>query len=116
MLAPMEQKNLSYPLVKLPKRIDLVLSLIKEELKTRKFFDALQQAGLDDCYFQPHLDRLILKNLGMDDGTDGTFNLYSDIIEKRSKKIEADQDSIMKQALKVYIELIIAKKKRSSKS
>ncbi len=107
----MKSQNKSYPPVKLPSDIQFTLSLIKEELKSRKFFNTLQQTGLDDCYFQPHLDTLILRSLGMDDELDSTFDAYYEIIERRSKKINADNDSIMKQALKAYYELIEQRKK-----
>jgi hypothetical protein len=100
-----------FPLVKLPADIQITLHLIREELKSRKFFHILQEAGLDDCYFQPHLDSIILNSIDMDDGTDETFSLYDDIIERRSKKIDASNDSIMKQALKVYTELMDLRKK-----
>jgi hypothetical protein len=68
------------------------------------------------CYYQPHRDTLILQSIRFDDGSDETFNLYDAIIEKRSRKIEADNDSIMKQALKVYNEPMEEKKKRNGKS
>lgn len=106
----MKFRNPPYPLVKLSSEVQVQLYLIKEELKSRKLFQALHQVGLDDCYFQPHLDSLILKSIGLDDHTDETFNKYDDIVEKRSKKIEADYGSIMKQALKAYMELIELKK------
>lgn len=104
-----------YPLVKLPPDTQITLYLIKEELKSRKLFHALHEAGLDDCYFQPHLDTLILRSVDMDDGTDETFGMYYNIIDKRSKKIEADNDSIMKQVLKVYMELMEVKKQLKAK-
>jgi glutamine synthetase len=99
-----------YPLVKLPSEVQLPIYLIKEELKSRKFFNTLQQMGLDDCYFQPHLDTLILRSLDMDDDSDKTFDAYCEIMERRSKKIDTDKDSIMKQALKAYHELLDQKK------
>lgn len=102
----MKSQNTFHPLIKLPADIQLSLSLIREELKSRKLFNALRKAGLDDCYFQPHLDLLILSSVGLDDGTDETFSIYDEIMEKRSKKIEADNDSVMKQAMKVYQELM----------
>lgn len=111
----MKLKHLKFPLAKLPPDVDLTLFLIKEELKSRKLFHALHEVGLDDCYFQPHLDSLILRSVGLDDGTDETFSIYDDIIERRSKKIEADNDSIMKQAFKAYQELKNEKKNLSAK-
>jgi hypothetical protein len=111
----MKSQNRDYTLVKLPSETQVSLYLIKEELKSRKLFHALHDVGLDDCYFQPHLDSLILRSVGLDDGTDETFSIYDNILEKRSRKIESDNDSIMKQAFKVYQELINEKKKRSAK-
>lgn len=105
----MKISSFSHPLVKLPAATDLTLFLIKEELKTRKFFGTLEKAGMGDCYYQPHLDTLILASVGLDDDSDETFNRYLSIIEKRSKKIKASNNSIMKQALKVYQELLLTK-------
>jgi len=111
----MKFNTTGFPIVKLPSKTQHSLYLIREELKTRKFFEALHQVGLDDCYFRPHLDSLILRSIGLDDGTDETFIIYDDIVEKRSKKIYADNNSIMKQALKVYMELMDVKKQLAKK-
>lgn len=105
-----------YPLIKLPADIQVPIFLIREELKSRKFFRALQETGLDDCYYQPHLDTLILRTLDMDDDSDETFDAYYKIIERRSKKISPDNDSIMKQALKVYHELLEQRKRINATS
>lgn len=110
----MKLRNSIYPLIKLPSEVQVPIYLIKEELKSRKFFRALQEMGLDDCYYQPHLDTLILRSLDMDDDSDETFDAYYKIIEHRSKKISTDNDSIMKQALKVYHELLEQRKKLSA--
>jgi hypothetical protein len=88
----------NHPLTKLPANIDLTLYLIREELKSQKFFLALHKAGIDDIYYQPRLGKAILMN--MDDG-------------KRAKKIKPDRDNITKQAFKVYHELVAEKKRRA---
>jgi hypothetical protein len=98
------------PIINLPSDVQVCLCLIREELKSRKLFQVFQKAGLDDCWYQPHLDSLIMHSLGMDDGTDEVFTRYDDIMEKRSHKIEPRNDSVMKQALKVYHELLEVKK------
>lgn len=105
----------SFPIVRLPIRAENALYLIKEELKSRKLFHALHEVGIDDCYFQPHLDILIMESMGLRDGTDETFRIYDAIMDRRSKKIEADHDSIMKQAMKVYHELLNEREKLNSK-
>ena len=106
----MKYKISKYPLIKLPEESQVVLCLIREELKCRKFFRALHKVGLNDCYFQPHLDSLIMHSMNMNDGTDETFAIYDNIMEQRSLKIKADNNSIMKQALKAYHELLSHKK------
>lgn len=104
------------PLLKLPTDTQVSLFLIKEELKSRKLFHVLHDVGLDDCYFQPHLDSLILQSVGICDHTDEIFNEYTEILDKRSRKIKMDHESIVKQALKVYIELQQIKKQLNIKN
>jgi hypothetical protein len=102
-----------FPLTKLPYKIDYCLFLIKEELKSRKFFEGLHSVGMEDIYLRPNLDSLILKSVGLDDGTDATGEFYFEIMERRSKKVRQDNDSIVSQALKVYMELLFEKKRRN---
>jgi len=85
---------------------DFTLHLIREELKTRKFFNTLREAGIEDCYLQPDLGTLILKSIGLNDGKDETFYYYSDLMDQHAKKITADARSIKKQAVKVYKALV----------
>lgn len=71
--------------------------------------------GLDDCYFQPHLDTLILNSPGMDEDTGEIFDAYYEIMVRRSQKIDAGNDSMMTQALKAYNELLEQKSKHTPK-
>jgi hypothetical protein len=50
------------------------------------------------------------RSLGLDDDSDKVFDAYYEIIERRSRKIDADSETIMKQALKAYVELMQLKK------
>jgi hypothetical protein len=68
-------------------------------------FHALRKAGIDDCYLQPNLDNLILQLLGLDDNQDKTFAVYNSIMDKRCRKMDANRNSIVKQAFKTYLEL-----------
>lgn len=105
-----------YPFVKIPKEIDIVLFLIKEELKTRKLFNTLNQIGLGDCEYEPHLDKLIMNLLDIDDGTDQTFGIYFEIIERRSHKIKDSGESAIKQAIKAHNELLTLRKELKKKT
>lgn len=84
----------------------LTLYLIREELKSRKFFSGLQKLGLDYCFYQPHLDKPILAAVGFDDPSDELYKFYFKLIEKRSRKIGEDEESISRQARRVYEELL----------
>jgi hypothetical protein len=111
----MDENRFKYSqLVKMPSKLELTLFLIREELKSRKFFNGLLELGLDDCYYQPHLDELIMANVGLDDNQDKTFDFYYAIMEKYSQKIEPDKDSITEQAFNAYTELVNEQRRRAA--
>lgn len=105
-------KNPPFPLVKLPSHMDLTLYLIREDLKSEKFFNGLHKIGIEECPYQPRLGKAVLANMGLDDGTDATFEFYYRLIEKRSKKLKGDHESLMKQVMKVYVALCEEKERR----
>lgn len=115
-LIAMKLKLMQLPFVKLPPDIDFTLFLIREELKSQKFFNGLHDIGIDDCPYQTRLGKAVLASVGLDDGSDETTEFYFKTIEKRSKKIQTDNESIMRQAVKAYIELIIEKKRRKDRA
>ena len=93
---------------------DLTLYLIREELKSQKFFDTLSEVGIEDVYYKPRLGKAILMTMEMDDGKDETFEFYYALIEKRTKKIEMNAEIISRQAVGVFIELFIEKRRRQN--
>lgn len=107
----MKTKPSNPHLILLPRKTQLALFLIREELKSRKFFKILRKVGLDYTYYQPHLDRAILRSIGLDDESDEVFDLYFRVVEKRCTKIKTDDQSVMKQALKVYHRLVCEKER-----
>ncbi|HEY3402153.1 MAG TPA: hypothetical protein VGK59_02135 [Ohtaekwangia sp.] len=94
--------NHRYSLVKLPKDTDLVLCLLREELKATKFFNTLMAAGIDDCYYEPHLGTVILACMGFDEVTDKLMEFYLETLAKHSEALEPDNEVIMKEALRMY--------------
>jgi hypothetical protein len=95
-----------YPLVKLPQQIDEILYMIREDLKSQKYFDGQAELNGTESPYRPHLAKLILLRMNLDDGSDEIFEFYYRIVEKRSKRIGEDNDSIMKQVMKVWAELV----------
>ncbi|MDV3309296.1 MAG: hypothetical protein LOY03_10825 [Cyclobacteriaceae bacterium] len=90
----------------------LALTLIGEELKSRKFFNALHELGFEYSFFQPHLDQPILNAVGLDPGNDDIFDFYSDLMDKHSKLISAEPKSVSTQAEEVYATLLRKKGSR----
>jgi hypothetical protein len=108
----MDRGKSTLPLVKLPPEAEIVLYLIKEELKSHKFFSGLRGVGLDDCFYQPNLSTLIIGYTKLADELDDPFEFYYKLLEKYSEEMEADNESVTKQALNVYMDLISEKKRR----
>lgn len=94
-----------------PDAAAFALALIGEELKSRKFFNALHELGFEYSFFQPHLDHPILRSVGLDPGNDDIFDFYSDLMDKHSKLISAKNQSVNAQAEAVYAALL--RKKQS---
>lgn len=84
---------------------ELVIFLISEELKSRRFFTSLQHLGLDDSYFQPHLDEAILACLGLNDDTNATFDFYCSVMNEHAVKIGIKKELVEEQASEVYEKL-----------
>jgi hypothetical protein len=98
--------------MKLPSQTEVTIQLIGEELKSRKFFNSLTRLGLDNSYYQPNLDNLIMAYVGLHDNDNRTFDFYYSVIERRSELINKNKESVIEQALEVYVELVAEVRRR----
>lgn len=89
-----------------PSEGHLILALLCEELKSRKFFNSLLQLGLDNCPYQVHLDEIIMNLLGLNDDLNETYDFYYNLIEKHSIEINRSRESIEREAVNVYRALL----------
>jgi hypothetical protein len=103
-----------YPLVRLPQQIDEVLYMILQDLKSQKYFDGQAELNGSDSPYRPFLCKVILVRMNLDDGSDEIFELYDQLILKRSQKIGDDTTSQMKQVMKVYAALLMEKERRKA--
>lgn len=92
--------------VKVPREIEVPIFLIRNELQSRMLFNALSEIGFTDCYFETYLYPLILASLRLRDGSDETFRVYTELMEKWSKDINPNEDVILRRALKIYNALV----------
>lgn len=98
-----------YPFIKLPSKVEATLFLIREELKSRSFFNRLEKVGFLEPNAQTHLHALIADNLGIDIQKDEDFEEFDAILEEASAEVERDMENedLMRIVLKAYMSLVI---------
>lgn len=96
---------MEYPILKLPLEIERVLFLIREELKSRRFFAALENAGISDVAYQTSLGKLIAQMLEIDLTDDDTLERFEDILDQHAQSVNEDNELLSKSALAAYHEL-----------
>lgn len=85
-----------------PSAEKVIIYLIREELKSRKFFEGLREIGLDDAFYQTDLLELIMAGLGlMPDSTEQYAFCYN-LISKHSLRVVEDADELLDEAKRVY--------------
>jgi hypothetical protein len=80
----------------------VIVHLIREELKSRKFFEGLRELGLDDAFYQTDLLELIMAGLGLMPDSPEQYTFCYDLLNKHSKRITEDADELLKEAKSVY--------------
>lgn len=97
-----------YPFIKLPVKVEATLFLLREELKSRSFFNRLDKVGLPADNAQTHLHALIADNLGIDIHRDEDFDKFDDILEEASAEVGPDMgnEEMMTIVIKTYVRLV----------
>jgi hypothetical protein len=108
----MKLKRLNVRLIRLPADVEVTLFHIREALKARKLFNTLCEVGFDDSYFHSDFSEFVLASIGFDDRPDDLYSWYSALLDKHSKKTEADNEKLTRAAIKIYVELMIEKRRR----
>jgi hypothetical protein len=85
-----------------PVNPDLTLFLIREELKSRKFFNGLGKVGLDYTPFRPHLDEPIMAAFGLPAEENAVLDFYEQVMDSHAERITEKQEIIAREAMKVY--------------
>jgi hypothetical protein len=93
------------PLVKLPADLELLLFLIREDLKAHKLSNALNEIGSVETPYLSDMSALVLAAAGFDERTDDMYNFYFGLMDKYSSKLNGDNEVLMKQVMKVYVRL-----------
>jgi hypothetical protein len=97
----------------LPAKNELVLFLIREDLKSTKLFNGLANVGLGESCYQTHFAAPVLSYAGFNDVPDDLHEFYLELIEHHSEQIEPDEHTMSKHAFNVYVELMMEKRRRT---
>jgi hypothetical protein len=108
----MKLKRLNVRLFRLPADIEVTLFHIKQALKARKLYNTFSEVGFDDAYFPSDFSEFILASVGFDERPDDLYSWYSNLLDKHSKKIDTESEKITRVAIKIYVELMIEKRRR----
>jgi hypothetical protein len=73
--------------IRLPRKVDLPLALLRKELCINHFFYGLEQLGLGEYPHQPSLCTLILELMHLDAEADAVINFYVRLLQVYTKKI-----------------------------
>lgn len=102
----MNSKSAHCSHVQSPSQKELILQLLKQELKSYRFFNGLREIGLDDSFYHSDFSSLVLTYIGFDDEENATYDLYFALLEKYSALFQPNEETVIKHAQSVYMELV----------
>jgi hypothetical protein len=85
-----------------PSAEKVIVHLIREELKSRKFFEGLREIGLDDNFYQTDLLELITAGLGLTPDSPEQYTFCYDLLNEHSTQVVEDADELLDKATRVY--------------
>lgn len=100
--------------VRLPRKVDLPLSLLCEELKVNHFFYGMQQLGFGECPHQPCLGTIIIPLMQLDVERDEVWTFYVKHLDYYTKKMSKthNRKRTTQLALQFYRDLEREQKRR----
>jgi hypothetical protein len=85
-----------------PSAAKVILTLIREDLKSRKFFEGLRDLGLDDAFYQADLVALLMAGLGLEAGNATHYDFCVTLLRKHSQRVVEDHGALLDEAKRVY--------------
>jgi len=84
---------------------DVLLFIIREELRNRSFFNTLLQVGIEDSWYRSDFSPLIMRFTGLEINFENDFKYYDAIMDKYSEAIEPGDRSLEEAAVAALQEL-----------
>jgi hypothetical protein len=107
----MDFNNLNIPPIKLPKKTELILHLLKAEIKNRKLLIGLIDLGFDTTPYTIDFRQIVLSLIGFIKPTEEEYQHYNELLDKYCEKIDIWQSGkgLNEVAYSIYSDLLIRK-------
>ena len=102
-------KPIHHPLPDLPTSQELLCALIREDLRSHRFFTGLRKLGIDDVYHQADLSSLILTYARLHPDNETVSEFYFNLRDKHIEKLSPQRSELVKAAARLYEELMAFK-------
>jgi hypothetical protein len=95
---------------------ELIIHLIREELRNQRLMRTLEEVGCDSSFFTLNISQVILELAGFTERTDQLYEWYFGLLEKSLSETTFDNldEMLEKWSLSIYIELLEKKLKDSN--
>lgn len=102
-------------LVKLPPRSEIILYMIREELKNRRLTTGLDNLGFDSSHCSLDMGILVLALMGFESRPDRLYQWYYDTLDIYADQVDPHKNERLNQlAFDFYIEIEIKKRAESA--
>jgi hypothetical protein len=99
--------NLSLPPIKIPNRINLILQLLREEMKHSTLTNAFDKLGMDTAQYTTNMGGLILGLCGVDERTDELLEWYYKRLDEYSNENVNGELELNELAFSFYTDIIL---------
>jgi hypothetical protein len=108
----MDFNNLNPPSINLSKKIELILHLIKAEIKNRKLLSGLINVGFDTTPYTIDFSQIILSLIGFEKLSEELYQHYNELMDRYCEKINIwhSGEELNDVAFGIYSELLMKKR------
>ena len=99
--------TLSLPPIKIPNRINLVLQLLREEIKHYTLTNAFDKLGMDTAMYSSNIASLILSLCGVEERTDELLEWYYKKLEEYSNENLNGEKELNELAFNFYTDIMV---------
>jgi hypothetical protein len=112
----MDLNNLYLPPIKLPRKTELILHLLKAEIKNRKLLTGLINLGFDTTPYTIDFSQIVLSIIGFEKLSEELYQYYYELLDQYCEKINIWKfgEELNDVALNIYSELLM--KQRESEN